>query len=117
MLLLLRHWLMMFTCSSPVHPSVLIPFPPPHPTPPHPPTEICVGLRGFLLLLPDYVFPVPAPCALHGYSGSHRMAEVLIPIIERAGGRALVRADVSEIVMENGAAVGVRMVSGVRVDL
>ena len=39
--------------------------------------------------------------------GSSEIAINVVPVIERAGGKVLVRADVKEIVVENGRAVGV----------
>ena len=41
--------------------------------------------------------------------GAGRIAETIVPSIKRAGGRVLSRAEVGEIVLENGSAVGVRM--------
>ncbi len=41
--------------------------------------------------------------------GSGRIAETIIPLIQQAGGKVLINADVKEIVIENGRAVGVRM--------
>ena len=41
--------------------------------------------------------------------GAGRIAETIVPVIEAAGGRVLSRAEVAEIVVEEGAAVGVRM--------
>ncbi len=41
--------------------------------------------------------------------GAGRIAETVVPVIAEAGGRVLIRADVSEIVVEAGRAVGVRM--------
>ncbi len=35
------------------------------------------------------------------------MSGCLVPVVERAGGRVLVRADVNKILVENGKAVGV----------
>jgi len=41
--------------------------------------------------------------------GSSQFAYNMVPVIERGGGKALVRADVSEILVEGGRAVGVKM--------
>ena len=41
--------------------------------------------------------------------GAARIVETIAPVIEAAGGRLLVKAEVSEIVVEKGRAVGVRM--------
>jgi all-trans-retinol 13,14-reductase len=41
--------------------------------------------------------------------GAGRIAETIVPLIAAAGGRALVNAEVDEIVIENGHAAGVRM--------
>lgn len=41
--------------------------------------------------------------------GAGRVAETVVPVIQAAGGRALVRADVDSLVLEEGRAVGVRM--------
>lgn len=61
-------------------------------------------------------FVVHAMIAKHyfngGYypvGGSERFADTIIPIIERAGGKVLINADVAEVVIEKGRAVGVRM--------
>lgn len=44
--------------------------------------------------------------------GSGRIAESIAPVIEGAGGRVLVAAEVTSIVVEGGRAVGVRMADG-----
>mmetsp|Transcript_2397 Transcript_2397/g.5727 ORF Transcript_2397/g.5727 Transcript_2397/m.5727 type:complete len:611 (-) Transcript_2397:452-2284(-) len=44
--------------------------------------------------------------------GSQRMSGCLIPVIERMGGRVLVRADVKNVEVEGGRAVGVRLQTG-----
>lgn len=44
--------------------------------------------------------------------GSSRIAATILPVIEASGGEVLTNAEVSEIVMENGRAVGVRMHDG-----
>lgn len=41
--------------------------------------------------------------------GSERIAETMIPLIQAAGGKVLINADVAEVVVEKGRAVGVRM--------
>lgn len=47
--------------------------------------------------------------------GAARIAETIIPQIEAAGGRVLSRAEVGQIVVENGRAVGVQMAADGRV--
>ena len=47
--------------------------------------------------------------------GAARIAETIIPVIEAAGGRVLSRADVGQIVVENGRAIGVQMAADGRV--
>lgn len=47
--------------------------------------------------------------------GSSTFANNIIPVIERSGGRVLVRKAVEEILIENGKAVGVRMKGGVEI--
>jgi all-trans-retinol 13,14-reductase len=44
--------------------------------------------------------------------GAGRIAESIAPVIEAAGGKVLVAAEVASIVVEDGAAVGVRMADG-----
>ncbi len=44
--------------------------------------------------------------------GASRFAATIVPTIERAGGRVVVRAEVERIIVERGRAVGVRMVDG-----
>jgi all-trans-retinol 13,14-reductase len=44
--------------------------------------------------------------------GSSRIAESIIPIINKAGGLLLVKAEVDEIIVKNGKAVGVKMSDG-----
>ncbi len=41
--------------------------------------------------------------------GAGRIAETIVPLINAAGGQALVKAEVAEVVVERGRAVGVRM--------
>lgn len=56
---------------------------------------------------------------LHGayypVGGAGAIADTIEPVIERAGGRVVVRGGVAEIVIEHGRAVGVRMEEGGRV--
>jgi len=72
--------------------------------------------------------PAQASFAIHAIVASHyfeggfypiggagRIAETIVPVISRAGGRVLSRAEVAEIVIEKGAAVGVRMSADGRV--
>ena len=47
--------------------------------------------------------------------GSAVIAESIIPVIERAGGTVLINAEVAEVVVEDGRAVGVRMAADGRV--
>ncbi len=44
--------------------------------------------------------------------GSGRIAETIVPVIERAGGEVVTNAEVAEIVLEDGKAVGVKLVDG-----
>jgi phytoene dehydrogenase-like protein len=44
--------------------------------------------------------------------GASRFAATLVPVIERAGGRVLVSAEVAEVVIERGRATGVRLAAG-----
>ena len=67
-------------------------------------------------------FAIHAMVASHyfrgGYypvGGSGRIAESIAPVIEAAGGKILVSATVASIIVEGGAAVGVRMEDGVEV--
>lgn len=48
--------------------------------------------------------------------GCQRIAETIIPVIEKAGGAVAVRAGVEKVVVENGKAVGVLMEDGTRID-
>ena len=50
--------------------------------------------------------------AVYPVGGSCRIAESIVPVIEAAGGRVLVRAEVEEILVEDGRATGVRMADG-----
>lgn len=50
--------------------------------------------------------------ASYPVGGASEIAAGVAPVIEEAGGRILVNAEVQEIVVENGRAVGVRMVDG-----
>jgi all-trans-retinol 13,14-reductase len=45
--------------------------------------------------------------------GSGRIAETIVPLIQRAGGKVLINAEVKEIVVEGGKAVGVKMADDV----
>jgi all-trans-retinol 13,14-reductase len=53
---------------------------------------------------------------LHGagypVGGSSRIAETIVPVVEAAGGRVLVGADVEQLIVEDGKAAGVRMADG-----
>lgn len=48
--------------------------------------------------------------------GCQRIAETIIPVIEKAGGAVAVRAGVEKVIIENGKALGVLMEDGSRVD-
>lgn len=50
--------------------------------------------------------------ASYPVGGASRIAETITPLIERSGGRVVVSAEVTEILVENGKAVGVRMGDG-----
>ncbi len=51
--------------------------------------------------------------AVYPVGGSARIAESIVPVIEEGGGKVLVRAEVEEVVVEDGRAVGVQMADGV----
>ena len=44
--------------------------------------------------------------------GSGMMVETIAPVIEKSGGQILIKADVKEIIVKNGKAVGVRLANG-----
>lgn len=48
--------------------------------------------------------------------GCQRIAETIIPVVEKAGGAIAVRAGVEKVIVENGKAVGVLMEDGTRID-
>jgi all-trans-retinol 13,14-reductase len=50
--------------------------------------------------------------AAYPVGGATRIAETILPVIEAAGGAVLVRAEVTEILVEHGRATGVRMADG-----
>ncbi len=50
--------------------------------------------------------------ASYPIGGSSRIAETITPVIEAAGGRILASAEVTEILLDKGRAVGVRMADG-----
>jgi all-trans-retinol 13,14-reductase len=50
--------------------------------------------------------------ACYPVGGSSRIAESIVPVIEEAGGRVLIRAEVDEVLVEDGRARGVRMADG-----
>jgi all-trans-retinol 13,14-reductase len=50
--------------------------------------------------------------AAYPVGGASRIAAAIAPVIERAGGRILVNAEVKEILLEGGRAVGVEMADG-----
>jgi all-trans-retinol 13,14-reductase len=50
--------------------------------------------------------------ASYPIGGAARIAETIIPLIERSGGKVVIRAEVAEIVVRNGKAMGVRMTDG-----
>jgi all-trans-retinol 13,14-reductase len=50
--------------------------------------------------------------AAYPTGGSARIAETILPVIERAGGEVITNAEVDEILIENGQAVGVKLLNG-----
>jgi len=48
--------------------------------------------------------------------GSESIAESILPLIESAGGKVLIKAEVSEIIVEKGRATGVRLSNGDRIE-
>ncbi len=50
--------------------------------------------------------------ASYPVGGSGRIAETVAPVIERSGGKVVVNAEVSEILLKQNRAIGVRMVDG-----
>ena len=50
--------------------------------------------------------------AAYPTGGSARIAETILPVIERAGGEVITNAEVDQIIIENRQAVGVRLVNG-----
>jgi all-trans-retinol 13,14-reductase len=44
--------------------------------------------------------------------GSGRIADTILPVIEKNGGRVLVKADVQQVIIKNGRAIGVRLSNG-----
>jgi len=73
---------------------------------------------------PDKTTFILGACVLWGFpqkggayprGGSQKMSAALVPAIERAGGRVLVRADVEQILVEGSKAVGVRLVDGTEI--
>lgn len=50
--------------------------------------------------------------AAYPVGGSGRIAETILPVIERAGGEVLTNAEVARIVVEDGTAVGVELADG-----
>lgn len=44
--------------------------------------------------------------------GSARIAETILPVIERTGGEVITNAEVDQVILEDGQAVGVRLVNG-----
>lgn len=50
--------------------------------------------------------------AAYPIGGSARIAETILPTIERAGGEVITNAEVDEILLEKGEAVGVRLLNG-----
>eukprot|EP00656_Telonema_subtile_P037929 TRINITY_DN4238_c0_g1_i2.p1 TRINITY_DN4238_c0_g1~~TRINITY_DN4238_c0_g1_i2.p1 ORF type:complete len:623 (-),score=163.51 TRINITY_DN4238_c0_g1_i2:110-1978(-) len=80
---------------------------------------LCSQYGNYGLEPADSSFLIHAGMAAHymggGYfpvGGSQRIAEALIPTIERAGGRVLVRAEVESICVTQGRATGVTMANG-----
>ena len=50
--------------------------------------------------------------AAYPIGGSSRIAETILPVIERSGGEVVTNAEVTEIIIENERAVGVRLADG-----
>ena len=50
--------------------------------------------------------------AAYPTGGSARIAETILPVIERAGGAVITSAEVDEILLDDGQAVGVKLVNG-----
>jgi all-trans-retinol 13,14-reductase len=50
--------------------------------------------------------------AAYPAGGSSRIAETILPVIERAGGEVVTNAEVMEIILRDGKAVGVKLVDG-----
>ena len=50
--------------------------------------------------------------ASYPVGGAARIAETILPVIERNGGQVVVSAEVQEIIVQNGKAVGVKMADG-----
>jgi all-trans-retinol 13,14-reductase len=50
--------------------------------------------------------------AAYPVGGSSRIAQTILPVIERAGGEVVTNAEVAEIIIEGGQAVGVKLVDG-----
>jgi all-trans-retinol 13,14-reductase len=50
--------------------------------------------------------------AAYPAGGSGRIAEAILPVIERAGGEVITNAEVDQIIIENRQAVGVRLLNG-----
>jgi len=50
--------------------------------------------------------------AAYPTGGSARIAETILPVIERAGGEVITNAEVEEILIEHGQAVGVKLLNG-----
>ena len=50
--------------------------------------------------------------AAYPTGGSARIAEAILPVIERAGGEVITNAEVDQIILENRQAVGVRLLNG-----
>ena len=50
--------------------------------------------------------------AAYPVGGSSRIAETILPVIERSGGEVVTNAEVAEIIIEDGRAVGVKLVDG-----
>ncbi|MBW1833023.1 MAG: NAD(P)/FAD-dependent oxidoreductase [Deltaproteobacteria bacterium] len=50
--------------------------------------------------------------AAYPVGGSARIAETILPVIERAGGEVITNAEVEEIILQDGQAVGVKLLNG-----
>ena len=81
---------------------------------------VLTGQFGDYGLVPDESsFFIHAMVASHYFrgaayptGGSARIAETILPVIEQAGGEVITSAEVQEIILDNGRAVGVKLLNG-----